>query len=377
MSRCETEKEMMTSLRGMRTLAAVAACALCFGQVPQAPQAAPPKSDAAKPESPTIVVQVKYVIAPTTVLDRNGNYVNGLNLDDFKLYDNNKPQKITADVAFEPLSMVVAVQCNSILTDVLPKIQKVGVMIDDYVVGQNGEAAVVAFDHRIRVVQDFTSDAGKIDVAMKSIKPGSSSSRMVDAVVDSVRMLSKRGENRRRVLLLVSEKRDKGSEGKLREALTAAQLANVSIYSIDISHIVSSFTSTGEPARPDPIPATAQHLPAGAVQTPTSIGVQNNAGNYVPVFVEIFKGVKSIFVDDQVDVFTRYTGGKQFSFVSQRSLEKAVTAVGEELHSQYLLSYNPNNLDEGGFHDIRVEVNRPRLEIRTRPGYWVAARPQQ
>jgi hypothetical protein len=62
--------------------------------------------------------------------------------------------------------------------------------------------------------------------------------------------------------------------------------------------------------------------------------------------------------------------------VSQKDLEKITTALGEELHSQYLLSYTPNNLDEGGFHEIRVVVTRPNLEVRTRPGYWIAARPQ-
>ena len=351
----------------MRFLTALCACAVCLGQAPPAPEDMPKRSD--------IVVQVKVVIAPTTVLDRSGNYINGLSIDDFKLYDNGKPQKITADVAFEPLSMVVAVQNSSMLNDVLPKVQRIGVLLDNMVVGQSGEAAVVAFDHRIRVMQDFTADAGKLDAAMKSIKPGGSSSRMTDAVVDSVRMLSKRGGDRRRVLLIIAEKRDNGSEAKLREALTAAQLANVSIYSIDISHLVTQLTGKSGPPPIDPIPATAQHVPAGAVQTPTSVGVQMNSGNFIPLFVDIFKATKSLFVDDTMDVYTRYTGGKEYSFVSQRSLEKAVTAVGEELHSQYLLSYNPDNLNEGGFHEIRVDVNRPRLEVRTRPGYWVAARP--
>lgn len=359
----------MTSLKEMRILCAFAASAMCFGQAPTAPVTndMPKRSD--------IIVQVKVVIAPTTVLDRSGNYINGLSIGDFKLYDNNKPQKITADVAFEPLSMVVAVQNSSALSEILPKIQRIGVMLDNMVVGQSGEAAVMAFDHRVRMIQDFTADAGKLDAAMKNIKPGGSSSRQIDAVIDAVRLLSKRPDNRRRVLLLIAEKRDKASEGRLREALTAAQLANVSIYSIDISHLVSQLTAKNEPARPDPIPATAQHVPGGGVQTPTSVGIQNNSGNFIPLFVDIFKATKSLFIDDTLDVFTRYTGGKEYSFVSQKTLERAVTAVGEELHSQYLLSYNPDNLEEGGFHDIRVEVNRPRLEVRTRPGYWVAARP--
>jgi hypothetical protein len=56
-------------------------------------------------------------------------------------------------------------------------------------------------------------------------------------------------------------------------------------------------------------------------------------------------------------------------------VERAIADIGEELHSQYLLSYNPNNKIEGGFHKIRVEVNRPNLRVRTRDGYWLAAVP--
>ena len=53
-----------------------------------------------------------------------------------------------------------------------------------------------------------------------------------------------------------------------------------------------------------------------------------------------------------------------------------ISGIGDELHSQYLLSYSPNNQTEGGFHEIKVVVNRPKLEVRTRPGYWVAGRPE-
>ena len=34
------------------------------------------------------------------------------------------------------------------------------------------------------------------------------------------------------------------------------------------------------------------------------------------------------------------------------------------------------NPDEGGYHEITVEVTRPGLKIRTRPGYWMAAVPE-
>ena len=327
--------------------------------------------DSAKFSSSTTVV-----VAPTTVRDRNGDFVNGLQLQDFQLYDDNKLQKVAADVRDEPLSLVVAVQRSSNLTDFLPKIQKIGTQLNQLVAGQDGEIAVVGFDHRFQVMQDFTKEGTKISEAMQKMTPGSSNHAVVDAVNDSIRMLTHRPQDRRRVLLLIAEKRDRGSELRLREALEAAQFANVSIYSLDISTVIAALTDKGIPPRPPAIPPEAQHFPGGGVGTPTTIDQNYYMGNYVPVFVDIFKAVKSVFVDDTLDVFTRFTGGREYSFVGEKSLDKAINGISEELHSQYLLSYSPNNQTEGGFHEIKVIVNRPNLEVRTRPGYWVAARPE-
>ena len=135
-----------------------------------------------EPVDLTIRTTVNVVVAPTTVRDRNGDFVNGLQLQDFELYDNNKLQKVSADVRDEPLSLVVAVQRSSNLTDFLPKIQNIGSMLNQLVGGQNGEVAVVGFDHRIQVMQDFTSEGTKISEAMKKMTPGSSSHAVIDAV---------------------------------------------------------------------------------------------------------------------------------------------------------------------------------------------------
>jgi hypothetical protein len=129
--------------------------------------------------------------------------------------------------------------------------------------------------------------------------------------------------------------------------------------------------------RPDPIPAAARHMPAGGAATPTTVAQYSGTGNVLPAFVEIFRAAKSIFVSNPAEVLTKYTGGREYSFMTQKALEDAVGRIGEELHSQYLISYNPNNKLEGGWHTIRVEVRgRAGLEVRTRPGYWLAAVPE-
>lgn len=329
------------------------------------------------PGGPVISTTVKVVIAPTTVTDSSGQYVPGLLPRDFSLYDNGKLQRISQDVAFEPLSLVIAIQASSNMEGLLPKIQKVGALLNDQVLGENGRVAILCFDHRIQTLTDFTSDTTQIQEALKKLKPGSSSSVLNDAAMAGLRMLRHQPSDRRRVLLLVGETRDNSSELRPRDVLTEAEFDNATIYTVDVSHMVTTLTSKPMPPRPPAIPPAAQHMPDGSVATPTTqIQNDNGNGNWVPMFTEIFRGVKGLFIDNPCELYTKYTGGKEYSFATQNKLERVLQNIGDDLHSQYLLSYTPNNLNEAGFHDIKVTVNRPDLKIRTRPGYWVAARPE-
>ncbi|MCS7315080.1 MAG: VWA domain-containing protein [Bryobacterales bacterium] len=331
-------------------------------------------------QEPIFRAGVDVVVVPTIVLDRNGNFVHGLERQDFLLLDNGKPQDIRVDVTFIPISLVVAVQANSAVEVVLPKVRKLGTMLHYLVAGEQGEVAVIAFDHRVQLVQDFTTDTDKIQQALAKLRPGSTSSAMVDAVLYGIRMLRRRPENRRRILLLISETRDQGSEARKRDVLEAAQFANVVVYSININRLVTTLTAKPQPPRPDPFPPAARPLPAGVPATPHTAaqvtGNPTNSANFVPVFVEIFRAVRDIFVDNPVELFTKWTGGTEHPFITQEQLERAVRRIGEELHSQYIISYTPNNRDEGGFHEIQVLV-RGRNDVRviTRPGYWMAAQP--
>jgi len=320
---------------------------------------------------------IKVVVAPAVVTGRHGEYINDLQSHDFQLTDNGKAQNIKVDVTYIPISLVVAVQANASAEPVLPAVRKMGPLLQGLVTGEQGEVAILAFDHRIQTLQDFTTDTGKIEGALAKLHPGSSTSRLSDAVVEGVRMLKTRPETRRRVLLLISEARDYGSEARVRETLTDLQFANVSVYSVNINHFANAMRTKAPDPRPDPIPAEAQHMPAGLPPTPDNARQLSGSGwnsvEFVPVFSEIFRASKSIFVKNPVEVYTKFTGGDERAFINQRDLESAMSSIGDELHSQYLISYVPSNKEEGGFHEIVVTVDRPDVKVRTRPGYWVAS----
>jgi VWFA-related protein len=327
----------------------------------------------AQQDKPTFISNVRIVMTPVTVTDRGGNIIPGLTPADFRLLDNGKLQKIDQDMASHPMSMVIAVQANDKVEKILPQIQKLGSAIQQQILGDEGEVAILEFDHRMQTLSDFTSDPDAISKALKKLKPGSTSSRLNDAAIEAINLLKKRPETRRKVLLLISESRDNGSELKPREVLSAAEFANVNIYSIDISHLMSSLTAGPSANRSvlDNRPPGAVYQPNGAVETPTT-QAQAALGNWVPLLDEIFIAAKGVFVPNPLKVYTTYTGGRQYSFMTQRELERAVSDLGAELHSQYLLTYTPNNQEEGGFHNIIVQVLKPDLKVRARDGYYIA-----
>lgn len=333
---------------------------------------------AAAQEPPPQVIRtvVTNVVAPTVVMDQDGRFVNGLTARDFRLYDNDKPQEIRVDVAFQPISLVVAVQANANAESALPRVKKIAPLLDALVVGEQGEVAVLSFDHRIQVLQDFTADADLVRKAFDKIRPGSSTSRLIDAVADASRMLSHRPKDRRRIILVISETRDLGSEGRKREALIATEINNILVYSVNMNRLITTLTAKTPVPRPDPFPVSARPAPAGGAMTPNMVMQNSGTGNVLPLFVEIFRDIKDVFVSNPVELFTKFTGGREYSFITQRDLEDAVARIGEEIHSQYLISYNPNNKLEGGWHQIRVEVMKPGLQVRTRTGYWLAGVPE-
>jgi VWFA-related protein len=256
---------------------------------------------------------------------------------------------------------------------ILPQIKHLGSLVQT-IIGTQGEAAVIKFDGRIIMMQDFTNDPDKVKVAINKINAGSSGTRMIDAVDRGVYMLKRRPRNNRKIILLVSETRDEGSETRLKEALTDATLTNTLIYTVDITQMAVRLTEKPPdpgPTRRDP---TTMNAPLGVPNTPTTADVNYGMGNraqFVPLLKEIYTDAKGIFVRDPATQFARATGAHEFYFFKQKGLEEAVQRISTEIHSHYMISYKPNNQGEGGFHTIEVGIDRQSLICKTRPGYWL------
>ena len=77
------------------------------------------------------------------------------------------------------------------------------------------------------------------------------------------------------------------------------------------------------------------------------------------------QGTRNRFLRDLVTL----TGGSYLEIQSTSDLGTAFAGILEEFRHRYLLSYRPEGVTAGGWHQIEVRVRRPGVTVRARAGY--------
>jgi VWFA-related protein len=339
----------------------------------------PPKNTQAQ-----VKVRVALVNTPVTVRNSRGDMVHDLEAVNFKVTDNGVAQQISHfDLGGDPISLVIVIETSSRIGPLLPQMRKTGILFTQTVMGSTGEAAVVGFNDGVDKLQDFTANGDSIEGTIAHLAEGTSGSRLYEAMAVGVEMLSGRPQatadnpGRRRVLMILAEATDVGSEAKLGEVLRQAQLANVTIYSVGLSTTRAELQAPPKDTRPKVTPPGTFPLPPlpGTVQTPTS--EENRYGNIdlMAAAVWAVQHIHDQVKDHALEVAATATGGAHLATFKDRSIEKAIDEIGGELHSQYTISYTPTGRDAPGYHEIKVNVVRndaKNLKVRARPGYFLA-----
>jgi VWFA-related protein len=342
---------------------------------PGTPVQQPPESQA------KVKVQVTLVNTPVTVRDSKGLMVHDLDAKDFRVTDNGVRQEIRHfDLGGDPLSVVILIETSSRIEPMMPEIRKTGILFTQTVMGPSGEAAVVGFNDSVDKLQDFTTNNDLIEKTVTRIAEGTSGSKLYDAMAVGVEMLTGRPQataekpGRRRVLFIVSEATDVGSEAKLGEVLRQAQLANVTIYSVGLSTTRAELQAKPQDHHVDMTPPGTFGRPPlpGTVQTPTTEAQRDEGLDLMALAVWAVQHAKNQVSDHALEIAATATGGAHLATYRDRSVEKAIDEIGGELHSQYTLSYAPTGSNDTGYHEIKVDVDRKNLKVRARPGYYIA-----
>jgi VWFA-related protein len=313
---------------------------------------------------------VPLVVAPTTVTDSKGHYVDGLTPDDLILYDNNVPQKIQLDWMTYPIDLVVAVQASANSGAVIDKLGGSGILFSQLLAADAGETAVLSFSDEVKVHQDFTSDPDLVMHSLRMLRMEGDSAHIIDAMRQALVMREHRPPGRRRIILMIAERRDRSSKTKLPEVLEQVERLNAAVYWLTYSPFLEPFTvkpKTAEDLKPEDERIKVQKCALCPAPDDTPVPPDLGPGGYLYGIGELIRMHKP----DLSNLFTKSTGGRELSFLKKSALEHAIQLVSEEVHRQYVLSFEPKGGNPGQFHTIRVDVKgRPELHAKTRDGYW-------
>ena len=377
-----TKREGCRAIGLMATL--LLAAKLLLAQAPTGPLPPKPGVPVQQPSKNEIKVQVALVTTPVTVRDGRGDMVHNLEAKDFRVTDQGIAQKISHfDLGGDPISLVILVETSSRIEPLMPEIRKTGILFTQTVMGPSGEAAVVGFNDSVDKLQDFTSNADQIENTIASLRVGTSGSKLFDAMAVGVEMLTSRPQataekpGPRRVMLILSEATDDGSEKKLGEGLRQAQLANVTIYSAGLSTTRAELQAKRKsPERPN-LPVGSVPPPPGVPATPTyEDNYRYGGADLMAAVVWVVQHIHDQVKGNPLEIAAAATGGAHLGTFKDRSIENAIDEIGGELHSQYTISYTPTDPGATGYHEIKVFVIRndaKNLKIRARPGYYLAS----
>jgi VWFA-related protein len=304
------------------------------------------------PQQPTFKSQSPLVIVPVTVSSKSGERLWGLKESDFQLLDNGRERKVTVEpwgTYQSHVALVVVIQTSTISKAALLKVKKMAAMLDD-ITGDGGEVAVITADSEVKTRLDFTTRWEPIQETFEKLyASGGKTGQVLDGVDAAIALLSKKPPEQRRLILLLSETRDRGSEAKASDVLTHAEQQNVTIYTANYSAYVTPFTTKASELQP----------------------VGEGGLDIIGLFTEIAHATKQNVGKALAD----YTGGRNLSFETVHRLEDDLTEIGKEVHSQYQLSFVPDSETNAVYHQVTVRVrDHPDALVRARPGYWSGIR---
>ncbi len=324
------------------------AFALLSAHGQSAPPSTPsqPADSQSSPDSTTIRVSSSVVLVPTLVEKKDGSVLYGLGQKDFIVEDNGAPQKIHVDddLDSQPVSIVVAVEKGGTSLLQFQKIAKLGPLLDLFLGDGFGSAALVTFDSQPQLVQDFTPKTAVLTRELRELEPGDGGVAILDAVRFSVDLLEKQPQERRRILLLISESRDHGSrKTQERDLVERIGTSNTLVLSLTYSASRTEFLND---------------LKGGGSVGPT----MNLLSPLMMAVAAMHKNVAK-----QLAVMS---GGEYAPFFKEKGFEDRVEEVAKHARNRYILSFRPSDKTPG-LHVLRVRLAEDYgARLVARESYW-------
>jgi VWFA-related protein len=275
--------------------------------------------------TPTFSSDVNTVELDVAVLDNKGHFLPGIPKNNFRVLEDNVPQKIASfNVNSDaPMTIAMVIEFSNLfqqyysqgwfetLTASYGFVQTL--KPDDYV-------AVIAYDLRSEILCDFTTDRAKVQDAMQRMRiPGFSEANLFDALVDTEQRMS--NIEGRKAILLIASGRDTFSKLTFDKARKGVQEAGVPVYAISMLQ--------------------AMRIMAEQYMSET-------------------QRMDFLQADNEMNTFARESGGQAYFPRFFGEFPSIFQSVSAALRNQYSLTYQPSNQAKDGlFRKVKVELVDP------------------
>lgn len=275
-----------------------------------------------------------------TVVDGNDRLVTTLKQEDFELRDEGRPQPITVfDNSPRPIRLVVMLDVSTSMKGNLPLLRGATeelfkrMRADDV-------ARIGTFGREVTLSPSFSNDGHALLAALpKEIEDGAATPlwRGIDRAIQALK--EEEAGDQRRVVLVLSDGRDSGP--------TVAGFREPWVSQVEVI----------EHARREDVMIYA-------------VGLGSRGGPRGPVTSAA--DVQAILAEDLPDAglarVAQESGGGYTEIGFGQDLGAAFARVADELHSQYLLGFDPPKRD-GKVHDLQVRLKPRDLKARARKSY--------
>lgn len=267
---------------------------------------------------PTFRATTRVVSLFATVFDANGRLAPDLVKEDFEVFDNEKPQEIILfDNKIQPISVVVLLDTSLSITGSIRLLQQAA---EQFVLRllPDDKAKVGAFNDKIEISTEFTNNRDHLISDIKDLDFGNAT-RLWDALGMGLDEL--KGLDGRRVVLVFTDGADAGSRTRLGQIVERARAEETMVY---------------------------------------AIGLESN----------YFDGLRNVRTkpDGGLKRLAEETGGGYFEIEADTEMASTFTKVAQELHSQYVLAFEPKLLD-GKVHKLATRVKKTGYYARARRSY--------
>ena len=299
----------------------------------------------------TLKENVHLVVVPVIVKDGDGHLVQDLTRDDFRVFEDKKQRPIQYfSNELTPISALILLDTGMSAKSLATVRSQLRSLSNAF--GPSDEVALYFFDKHIRLVQDFTS---KTDLIVQAVQKEGAEGRgegmgpfmiggpmagsptingvnvdnpgvvppltapitksIHDALYEAAQQLRYRPEDRRRLVLILSDGAGGGNTFSYQKMINALEVARVTVYAV-------SFSAGWAAKRADLLARVA-----------------------------------------------RDTGG-DIAYVRRSSgLDSACFLFTDESRNAYVLGFTPSVAD-GKFHDISVRVSRPGVKLVARNRFF-------